>query len=93
MDAALLTGDEHAAWLRHVVSAIALVDIGALDAAAGQRLGLLDHPGEGVSAEPGAQEPQLAIGPLELLGMGVAPRHQRRPLGHPPIGLAQRDDG
>jgi len=40
-------------------------------------------------AEAGAQELQLPVGPLELLGMGVALRHLRRALGEPRIGLPQ----
>ena len=44
-----------------------------------------DHP-----AEPDAQELQFAPGALELVGMGVAADHDRRPLGHPPIALPQR---
>jgi hypothetical protein len=30
--------------------------------------------------EPNAQEAQLAVMPVELLGVGVAPRHHRSPL-------------
>ena len=44
-----------------------------------------DHP-----AEPSAQELQGASRPRELVGMGVAPDHDRRALGHPPIALPQR---
>lgn len=43
----------------------------------------------GQPAEPGAQEPELVIGALEVLGMDIAPCHQRRPLGDPDIGLAR----
>ena len=38
--------------------------------------------------EPRAQEAQLPAMTLELLGVGVAPRHHRRPLGDARIGLA-----
>ena len=37
-----------------------------------------------------AQELDLLVHALELFGMGVAPGHHRRPLGHADIGLAQR---
>ena len=40
-------------------------------------------------AEPAAQQTQLAMVALELLGVGVAPRHHRRPLGDAQIGLPQ----
>ena len=47
-----------------------------------QRRGLVpdiaDQP-----AEPVAQEPQLAAGALELMGMGVAADHDRRPPAYP----------
>ena len=42
-------------------------------------------------AEPRAQQAQLAMMALELLGVGVAPRHHRRPLSDARIGLAQLD--
>jgi hypothetical protein len=42
------------------------------------------------SAEAGAQEPELAVVALELLGVSVVPSHQRRPFGDPDIGLPQR---
>ena len=41
-------------------------------------------------AEPGAQELELAPGPLELMGVGIAADHDRGALGHPQIALAQR---
>src|SRR5271169_3394783 len=41
------------------------------------------------AAEPRAQEPQLAMMALELLGVGIAPRHHRRVLGNAQIGLPQ----
>jgi hypothetical protein len=41
-------------------------------------------------AEPPAREPQLAVGALELVGMGIAPDHDRRPLGDLQIALPQR---
>ena len=44
-----------------------------------------DHP-----AQSGAQEFELAPRPLELVRVGVAPDHERRPLGHARIALAQR---
>ena len=40
-------------------------------------------------AEPAAQQAHLPLMPLELLGMGVAPRHHRCGLGDPTIGLPQ----
>ena len=40
------------------------------------------------ASKAGAQAPALAIVALELFGMGVAPGHERRPLGDPDIGLA-----
>ena len=48
-DAALLTGDEDAARVGGVVAAIALVDIGALDGAAGELLGGIDDAAERMS--------------------------------------------
>ena len=42
------------------------------------------------AAQARAQELELAVGALELLGVRVAPRHQRRPLGDPDVGLPQR---
>src|SRR5512133_582629 len=39
--------------------------------------------------EPNAQEAQLAVMPVELLGVCVAPRHHRGPLGDAQIGLSQ----
>jgi hypothetical protein len=38
-------------------------------------------------AEPAAQQPQLLAMAVELLCMGVASRHHRRPLGDAQIGL------
>ena len=48
-DAALLAGDEDAARVVRVMSAISLVDIGALDGAAGERFGGCDDGAEGVA--------------------------------------------
>lgn len=42
-------------------------------------------------AQPAAQNAQLPLMPLELLGMGVAPRHHCRGLGNAEIGLPQPD--
>src|SRR5215467_13819229 len=44
-----------------------------------------DHP-----AQPGAQEPQFAPRPPELVRMAVPPDHDHRALRHPPIALPQR---
>ena len=41
-DAALLARDEYAARVRRIVTTISLVDIDALDLAAGEALGVLD---------------------------------------------------
>jgi hypothetical protein len=41
-DAALLAGDEHPARMRRLVSAVSLVDIGPLDLASGEALGVLE---------------------------------------------------
>jgi hypothetical protein len=41
-DATLLAGDEHPARLRRVVSAVSLVDVGALDLSSGEALGVLE---------------------------------------------------
>lgn len=41
-------------------------------------------------AQPGAQELDPPVHALELLGVRVAPGHQRRPLSDARIGLAQR---
>ena len=40
--------------------------------------------------EPDAQEFECAPSPLELMGMGVAPDHDRSAFGHPAIALSQR---
>lgn len=40
-------------------------------------------------AEPGTQDAQLPLMPLELFGMGVAARHHRGGLGDAQIGLPQ----
>src|ERR1700748_1238121 len=48
-DATLLTGDEDAARIGCVVTAVALVDIGALDCAAGELLGGIDDDSERVA--------------------------------------------
>lgn len=42
-------------------------------------------------AQPGAQDAQLPLVPLELFGMGVAARHHRGGLGYARIGLPQPD--
>jgi hypothetical protein len=39
------------------------------------------------AAEPSAQEPQLAPGTLELMGMGVPADHDRGTLGNAPVAL------
>jgi len=44
-------------------------------------------------AEIGPQTFELATHPLELLGMGVAPRFHRRPLGQACVALPQLDAG
>lgn len=41
-------------------------------------------------AQPGAQKAQFSVTALELLGVGIAPGHHGRSLGHPNIELAQR---
>ena len=38
-----------------------------------------------------AQELELAVGALELVGVGIAPDHDRGPLGDPQIALPERD--
>ena len=48
-DAAPLAGDEDAVRIGSVVAAIALVDIGALDFAAGERLEGIDNVSEGLA--------------------------------------------
>ena len=40
-------------------------------------------------AKPAAQDAQLPLMPLELLGMGIAARHHRGGLGDPQVGLPQ----
>ena len=42
------------------------------------------------ASQAAAQETDLLVHALELLGMGVTPGHDRRPLGDTDIGLAQR---
>ncbi len=49
VNAALLARSEDLVWLWRIVAPVALVDIGALDLATGQRLGLLDHLPQGVA--------------------------------------------
>ena len=48
-DAALLAGDEDATGILCVVTAVSLVDLGALDHAAGEFLGVFDDGREGMS--------------------------------------------
>jgi hypothetical protein len=48
-DAALLSRDEDAAWILRIVSAVTLVNITALDLAAGELLGLVDVIPQGVT--------------------------------------------
>ena len=45
-----------------------------------------DHP-----PEHGSEAPQRLVGPLELLGVGIALVLDQRPLADPGIGLAQGD--
>jgi hypothetical protein len=47
--AALLAGDEHAAWIGRAVTTISLVDIGTLDLAAGEPFGVFDHDAQRVA--------------------------------------------
>lgn len=47
---------------------------------------IADDPGQ-----PAAQNAQLLLMPLELLGVGVASRHHRRGPGNAKIGLPQLD--
>ena len=88
-DAALLTRDEDATRIGCVVAAIALVDIGALDRAAGERLGGMDDAAERVPVIRVARqrlgvEHELATGgagvgsddrgfDTELVGCGALP--------------------
>jgi len=48
-DAAFLAGDQDAAWILRIVSAVPLIDIGPLDLAAGEFLGLVDDVAQGVA--------------------------------------------
>jgi hypothetical protein len=43
------------------------------------------------AVQAGAQEPELAVVALELLGVSIASGHDRGPLGDPHIGLPERD--
>ena len=47
--AALLAGDKDAVWIRRIVAAVSLVDIGALDRIAGELLGVLKDGSQGVT--------------------------------------------
>ena len=49
MDAALLARFEDPVGVRRIVPAVALVDIGPLDLASGERLGFFDHLLQGVT--------------------------------------------
>jgi hypothetical protein len=42
-----------------------------------------------LTAQPGAQEAHLSMVAVELLGVGIAPRHHRRLLGDADVGLPQ----
>jgi len=42
-----------------------------------------------IPAKPAAQEAQLSAMAVELLGMGIAPRHHRGAPGDPDVGLPQ----
>ena len=48
-DAALLAGDEDAAWILRVMATVSLVDIGPLDRTSGQGLGIVDDVAQGVT--------------------------------------------
>ena len=48
-EGALLAGDEDATGIMRVVAAVSLVDIGALDRASGEPLGVCDDVAEGVT--------------------------------------------
>lgn len=52
----------------------------------GRAAGIAEDP-----AQPAAQNAQLPLMALELLGVGVASRHRRRGLGNAEIGLPQLD--
>ena len=71
-DAALLTGDKDATRIGRVVAAIALVDIGVLDRAAGELLGGIDDAAECVPVirvarqRPGVEH-ELATGAQALV--------------------------
>jgi hypothetical protein len=66
--AALLAGDEDAVWVCSIVAAISLVDIGALDLAPGEPLGVLDCGPQRVPViriagqYPGVQHELAAVG-------------------------------
>ena len=51
-DAALLPRDKDAAWILRRVTAVSFVDIGPLDLAAGEILGVLDAVPQGAAASP-----------------------------------------
>ena len=70
-DAALLAGDEDAARIWRVVAAVSLVDIGALDLAAGEPLGVLDDGAQGVTVVRIARQRLGVQHELAARGAGV----------------------
>jgi len=75
--AGVASRDEHPSWVRRVVAAISLVDVGTLDTAASQLLGAVDHAGERVTVIGVAGQ---RSGVQHKLASGRAPvgRHDRR---------------
>src|SRR3954466_13365892 len=71
-DAALLAGDEDTTGILCVVAAVALVDIGSLDRAAGECLGAVDNIPQGVTVvgvigqRPGVQHEQATGSPAVI---------------------------
>ena len=77
-DTPLLTRDEDAAWIWRIVTAVSLIDIGALDLAPGDPLRLLDRGTQGV-AVVGVARQRLGIaartGPLVCGGLWSRSSH------------------
>jgi len=77
VDTALLPGAIDPVRLRRVVAAVALVDLDALDLAAGERLGFHDHVFQGVAVE-------------RIAGEGLGIEDELAPFA-PFVGRGERD--
>ncbi len=76
-DAALLAGDDDAAWLGRIVSAPSLVDMDSFDPASSEALGVLDGGLQGVSAVGTVRQCDSVQNELAARGTGVGGERSR----------------